>query len=77
MLKVEVMEITEEEKNMVLRKRKDSARKAEIDECFARVKELLARIEQLGGAVRLPSIGGKYVAHHSPAVHSTNISLWK
>lgn len=77
MLKVEVMEITEEEKNMVLRRRKDNARKAEMDECFAQVKELLARIDQLGGSVRLPSIGGKYVAHHSPAVHSTNISLLK
>lgn len=60
---------------MVLRKRKDNARKAEMDECFTQVKELLARIEQLGGVVRLPSIGGKYVAHHSPTVHSTNISL--
>ena len=77
MLKVEVMEITEEEKNMVLKKRKDDARKAEMNECFAQVKELLARIEQLGGTVQLPSIGGKYVAHHWPTVRSTNISLWK
>lgn len=77
MLKVEVMEITEEEKNLVLRRRKDNARKAEMEECFTQVKELLARIEQLGGTVQLPSIGGKYVAHHWPIVHSTNISLWK
>ena len=77
MLKVEVMEITEEEKNMVLKKRKDDARKAEMSECFAQVKELLARIEQLGGTVQLPSIGGKYVCHHSPTVHSTNVSLWR
>ena len=77
MLKVEVMEITEEEKNMVLKKRKDNARTAEMNECFAQVKELLARIEQLGGAVHLPFIGGKYVCHHSPAVRSTEIKLWR
>ena len=77
MLEVEVMEITEEEKNMVLKKRKDDARKAEMSECFAQVKELLARIEQLGGIVQQPSIGGKYVCHHSPTVRSTNISLWR
>lgn len=77
MLKVEVMEITEEEKNMVLRKRKDDARKAEMDECFAQIKASLARIEQLGGTVCLPSIGGKYVCHHSPTVRSTNVSLWR
>lgn len=77
MLEVEVMEITEEEKNMVLKKRKDDACKAEMSECFVQVKELLARIEQLGGIVRLPSIGGKYVCHHSPHVRSTDISLWR
>ena len=77
MLKVEVMVITEEEMNMVLNKRKDDARKAEMSECFAQVKELLARIEQLGGIVQLTSIGGKYVCHHSPTVRSTNISLWR
>ena len=77
MLKVEVMEITEEEKNIVLKKRKDDARKAEMSECFAQVQELLARIEQLGGTVCLPSIGGKYVCHHSPIVRSTEVKLWR
>lgn len=77
MLKVEVMEITEEEKNMVLKKRQDNARLAEMNECFTQVKELLARIEQLGGTVHLPSIGGKYVCHHSPIVRSAEVKLWK
>ena len=76
MLEVEVMEITEEEKNMIMKNRKDNARKAEMIECFAQVKELLTRIEQLGGTVCLPSIGGKYVSHHSPIVHSAKIRLW-
>lgn len=77
MLEVEVMEITEEEKNMIVKKRKEDARKAELDECFTQVKELLARIEQLGGTIYLPSIGGKYIAYHSPTVRSTNVGLWK
>lgn len=77
MLEVEVMEITEEEKNMIMKNRKDNARKAEMDECFVQVKELLARIEELGGVVCLPTIGGRYIGRHSPMVHSTEVKLWR
>ena len=47
----EIMEITQEEKEKILRDRIETARKAEIDECVEIIKRALERIDGLGGSV--------------------------
>ena len=47
----EIMEITQEEKEKILRDRAETARKAEIDECVEIIKRALERIDGLGGSV--------------------------
>jgi hypothetical protein len=47
----EIMEITQEEKEKILRDRVETARKAEIDECVEIIKRALERIDELGGSV--------------------------
>lgn len=69
----EVFEITEEEKQVLIARRKEEARKAEIDNLYADIVEALARIEQLGGRVILPAIGGKYISHHTPKVTAKDV----
>lgn len=48
---VEIMEITQEEKEKILHDRAETARKAEIDECVEIIKRALERIDGLGGSV--------------------------
>ena len=69
----EIMEISEQEKQILIAHRKEEARKAEIDNLYADVVEALARIEKLGGRVILPRIGGKYVSSHYPVVRSSSV----
>ena len=47
----EIMEITQEEKERILRDRIETARRAEIDECVEIIKRTLERIDGLGGSV--------------------------
>lgn len=48
---IEIMEITEAEKEKILQDRIETARKAEIDECVEIIKHALERIDGLGGSV--------------------------
>ena len=65
---IEVMEITSEEKEKIVRDRVENERKEEIRECFATLNNCLSRIRELGGRVYLPAMGGKYVTRHFPRV---------
>ena len=69
------LEITKEEVELVIQHRKETARKDRINELGDIIRSALAEIEQLGGSVHLPTIGGKYVSIHSPVVRSNNISV--
>ena len=69
----EIMEISEQEKKMLLVHRKEEARKAKIDNLYADIVDALAQIEKLGGRIVLPSIGGKYVPYHRPVVLSSDV----
>jgi hypothetical protein len=69
----EVFEITEEEKQMLIAHRTEEARKAEIDSLHLDIVEALTRIEQLGGRIILPAIGGKYIPYHTPVVMSKDV----
>ena len=69
----EIMEISEQEKKMLLAHRKEEARKAKIDNLYADIVDALAQIEKLGGRIVLPSIGGKYVPYHRPVVLSSDV----
>ena len=69
----EIMEISEQEKKMLLAHRKEEARKAKIDNLYADIVDALAQIEKLGGRIVLPSIGGKYVSYHRPVVLSSDV----
>ena len=70
---LEIMEISEKEKQMLLAHRKEEARKAKIDNLYADIVEALAQIEKLGGRIVLHSIGGKYVPYHKPTVLSSEV----
>ena len=70
---VEVMEISEQEKEMLIAHRKEEARKAKIDDLYADIVDALIQIENLGGYIPLPPIGGKYVPYHTPKVHSYDV----
>lgn len=70
---VEVMEISEQEKEMLIAYRKEEARKAKIDNLYADIVDALTQIENLGGYIILPAIGGKYVPYHKPKVLSSNV----
>ena len=69
----EIMEISEQEKKMLLAHRREEARKAKIDSLYADIVDALAQIEKLGGRIVLPSIGGKYVPYHRPVVLSSDV----
>jgi hypothetical protein len=69
----EVFEITEKEKQVLIAHRTEEARKAEIDNLYADIVDALARIEQLGGRIILPAIGGKYISHHNPKVMAKDV----
>ena len=73
---IEIMEVSKEEMELILRDRAERARKAEIEECAKELKRLIARIRELKGKIYLPSIGGKYVSYHSPMVTENNISIY-
>lgn len=73
-MNIEIMEISKEEKQMLMKHRAEQARKAEIDECMHELVKILKRIEELEGKVMLPGVGGKYVSYHYPRVKSTNLS---
>lgn len=72
-MKIEVMEISEEEKQMLMKHRAEQARKAEIDECMREIQKNVKRIEELKGKVLLPAIGGKYISYHNPQVKSDEL----
>ena len=72
---VEIMEVTKEEMDKILRDRVESARRAEIEACGEVIRHALHRIAQLKGSVELPSIGGKYVSLHHPRVREDNITV--
>lgn len=72
---VEVMEITPEEKQKIINDRLEDERKKELKKCFATLKDCLAQIRELGGAVYLPLIGGKYIPRHFPMVSEGILSL--
>jgi hypothetical protein len=69
------MEITKEEVELIIQHRKETARKDRINELGTIIRSALAEIEQLGGSVHLPAMGGKYVSYHTPAVRSKDISV--
>jgi hypothetical protein len=76
MLEIEVMEITPEEQEMILKKREENAKLAELQVCAVELKNILNRISELGGRVELPGLGGKYVPYHHPSVSAKTISVY-
>jgi hypothetical protein len=76
-MEVKLIEITPEELTMLIEKREQDARAENARELFKEVKRLIAEIEGLGFQVRMPEIGGKYVAKHCPRASSTVIYLSK
>jgi hypothetical protein len=69
------MEITKEEVELIIQHRKETARKERINELGDIIRSALDEIEQLGGSVHLPAIGGKYEYHRCPVVCSRTISV--
>ena len=67
------IELSQEEVEAVFEAREKQARKEEIKRNFETIKECLHAIEDLGGSIHLPPVGGKYVSRYSPRVSAMNI----
>ena len=70
-------EITAEEWKMIAEKREKEAKEIAAKELFAKIQSDLETLAQLGFEIRLPDIGGRYVAYHCPRVNPNNINLEK
>ena len=76
-MEVKLIELTPEEVQMIVNKREAEAREVAAQERFEKIKALLSEIDELGYAVRLSEIGGKYVRAHCPWVYQNDIHLRK
>ena len=73
---IEIMEITEAEKEKILRDRIENAHKAEIDECAEIIRRALDRIKGLGGAVYVKGYGFyKSCAHCCNTANAENLDV--
>ena len=72
---IEIMEVTSEEFNMIVKHRTEKLRKEMLDDCKERLIDVLKEIDMLGGSVELPYIGGKYVTGHHPQVKADNVTV--
>ena len=72
-MEVEVMVLSEKEKEMILKERAKVARQAELDKQFKILRDTLDQIEKLGGSVVVNAIGGKYVPYHNPNVNNNTV----
>lgn len=72
-----VMELTAEEKELVMKNREKVAREAQGAKLFRELKAKMKELEDLGFEIELPGIGGKYVSYHSPTARHNNITLSK
>ena len=73
---VEIMEVTKEEMEKILRDRVETARKAEIDECAEVIRRALDRIKGLGGVVYVKGYGlYKSCAHCRNTANAENLDV--
>lgn len=72
-----VMELTAEEKELIMKNREKAAREVQGAKLFRELKAKMKELEDLGFEIELPGIGGKYVSYHHPIARSTNITLDK
>lgn len=72
---INILQVSKEEMEMVLRAREENARVAELIGLRETLHSTLNRINQLGGRVELPSIGGKYVSYHTPRVTANEVKV--
>ena len=75
---IEIMEISQEEKEMILKNRANKERKQEIDECIAIIKQALDRIKELKGTVRVKREDGPYKTCSVclTTLNSKNLYVW-
>ena len=72
-MELEVMVLSEKEKEMILKERAKVARQAELDKQFVILRNTLDQIQKLGGSVVVDAVGGKYVHYHNPTVNNNTI----
>lgn len=72
---INILQVTKEEMEMVLKAREENARVAELTELRETLMTTIARINQLGGRVEMPSIGGRYVPYHTPVVTTNTVKV--
>ena len=73
---VEIVEVTKEEMEKILRDRVENARRAEIDECAEIIRRALDRIKNLGGVVYVKGYGFyKSCAHCRNTANAENLDV--
>ena len=73
---IEIMEVTKEEMEKILRDRVENTRRAEIDECAEIIRRALDRIKGLGGSVYVKGYGFyKSCAHCRNTANAENLDV--
>lgn len=77
-MEITVVELTKEELDEIMAKRKKEEERLLALDLLDEIKERIAIINKLGYHVRLPEIGGSYVSRHRPeaTVRNTVITHW-
>jgi hypothetical protein len=70
-----IIELTQEELEIILKKREKEAKHEAAEKVLAKLKEDIKALEKLGYYPRIGRIGGKYVPSHCPRVTTSELSI--
>lgn len=73
---VEVMVLSEKEREMILKSRAEDERQAKIRDCAEKLKGVLREIEALGGSVGGEWYGGKYERYQQAVMTVNNVKVY-
>ena len=70
-----IIELTQEELEIILKKREKEAKQEAAEKVLAKLKEDIKALEKLGYYPHIGGIGGKYVPFHRPRVTASELSI--
>ena len=73
---VEVMVLSEKEREMILKARAEDERMAKLRHCAEELKAVLQNIEDLGGSVGGEWFGGKYERYQQAKMTVNNVKVY-
>lgn len=70
-----IIELTQEELEIILKKREKEAKQEAAEKILAKLKEDIKTLEKLGYYPHIGRIGGKYVPSYRPRVTTSELSI--